>query len=143
MRFCTRFVGGLSLALALACGGSGGDVPSTTAAPEVAAPAAAAHQYGPVSFKTYRGDGYAIAFKSDTKFEHSWDNIAFASPKGTYTHEGDELVLTFDPGEYEGKVLKLRQIDGCSMAQYYLEYTDGTTKDVTRVYEQKEPKCKL
>jgi hypothetical protein len=132
-----------SLAGALACGGSGGSS-GDVGAPEPAVAAPAAHQYGSISFKTYRGSEGTIAFKNDTKFEMWWPNIPYAAPAGTYTHEGDDIVLNFDgKSKYVATVLKLRQIDECSIAQFFTEFRDGSTSDSSYVYEQKEPKCKL
>ena len=128
------------LAFGLACGGGGG---RRGAGDDEGAPPANEHPNGAVAFKTFSGSAGTIEFSSDTKCAYWWSNIAYDAPTCTYTHSGDEIVLTFNKSGWDGRTMKLRQIDVCSMAQTYIDYTDGSSDDGLFMCEQTKPKCKL
>ncbi len=133
----------------LACGGAGSPTPdadataSSAAAPAAAAPAAAAPEFGSVAFQTYESDGHYMKFRNDTKVDRTWDNMVGEGLKGTYTQVGNTITVVFEPGPSSTvSELRFRQLDDCSIANYYRATTEGkVSEDESDIYRRSEPRC--
>lgn len=129
------FVGVTLLGFGLACGGDvggGGSAAST-------APA-----HGSIAFQTYSSGRMWLKFDTDTKVVLTWKNMVGGPVPGTYTHQGDEVLITFPPEIENTGFLewKLRQMDECSLARYYTRNKEGEEKEEALVFNRTQPKCR-
>ncbi len=104
----------------------------------------AAPAHGSVAYQTYVNRNETIRFRTETETTKTWKNMAGKPVPGTYTHVGAEIVLLNDPSFDNQGILesRFRQLDECSIAEYYQRLRDGTVKDNdSRVFQRTEPKC--
>lgn len=131
-------LGLLTLTLA-ACGGSGGGDSSTQKGNS-----AAAASFGDVAFSTYSYKRSRLIFTSDTKAKKTWANMAGPAVIGSYTKNGNEIEVQWDPkAEHYGSLSeKFRQMGPCSMARYvWVDKKNEAHDDSPQVFERTAPKC--
>ncbi len=100
--------------------------------------------HGSIAFHTCSTGGETLRFRSETTVEKTWRAMAGDAVEGSYTHVGDEIVVTFDPAFTNNHVdeLRLRQLDPCSLAGYSFTLRDGTVlDDDSKIYTRTQPKC--
>jgi len=136
----------MNSAKALACAlvvailaGCGGSEPESTAS----APAGAATGFGDVAFSTYEVDRTRVIFNSDTKASKTWANMSGSAVTGTYTKNGNEIEVQWDPNaDNHGSLSeKFRQIGPCSLARYVRVDKEGGVHDDPQIFQRTKPLC--
>jgi hypothetical protein len=132
----------LSMVFALAaCGGGGGPAEP---APTSATPASTGAGFGDVAFSTYEAEKFRIVFTTDTKAKKTWANMSGPAVEGTYTKNGNEIVVQWDPAaDHHGSLSeKFRQMGPCSLARYERVDRQGVTHDdAPQIYQRTKPLC--
>lgn len=131
------FVVALMLTLG-ACGG--GDEPT----PGNDGSGAAGGGFGDVAFSTYEVDRTRVVFATDTKATKTWANMSGGTVTGTYTKNGNEIEIQWDPAaDNHGSLSeKFRQMGPCSLARYVRVDKKGVVHDDDpQIFEKTKPRC--
>ncbi|MCO4745538.1 MAG: hypothetical protein KC912_12170 [Proteobacteria bacterium] len=117
------------LAVSLACGGASGP----------AEPA-----FGTVAFQTYNGGRTRIKFQNDTNVKITWRNMSGSAVEGTWTQDGDEVVLDWgEPTNTATRISKMRQLDDCQLVQYYRLDDEGVEHaDDSKMFIKDDDRCR-
>jgi len=121
--------------------GCGGSEPEPIAAN---APSGAAAGFGDVAFSTYEVDRTRVIFNSDTKASKTWANMSGSAVTGTYTKNGNEIEIQWDPNaDHHGSLSeKFRQIGPCSLARYVrVDKEGGVHDDDPQIFQRTKPLC--
>lgn len=126
-----RGLGSLVLVVALTgCGGDDADK--------------AANSFGDVAFSTYEYSRTRLIFTNDSSAKRTWANMAGPPVIGTYTKNGNEIEIQWDPAadHLSSASEKYRQVGPCSMARYIWVDKEGVEHDDSpQIYERNQPRC--
>ncbi len=129
-----------ALIVAMLSGCGGGEPEATTAS----SPAGAAAGFGDVAFATYEVDGMRVVFNSDTKASKTWANMSGEAVSGTYTKNGNEIEIQWDPAaDNHGSLSeKFRQTGPCALARYVRVDKEGGVHDADpKIFQRSKPLC--
>ncbi|MEP6882472.1 MAG: hypothetical protein ABI866_10795 [Dokdonella sp.] len=127
-----------TLIFSLAGCGGGADQSSANGA------GAASASFGDVAFTTYSYMRFRLVFISDSKVKKTWANMAGPAVVGSFTKNGNEIEVQWDPkAEHHGSLSeKFRQMGPCSMARYvWVDKKGEVHDDSPQVFERTVPKC--